>query len=154
MSEADAKGLIVFTWGTFDCLHDGHKEFLKRLRQLGKLNVIVIPSEKKIENNGYRPLKDEFQRRDDLLNFGKIENQDLIEQVYIDCFDYGLASILAKRPNIFCLGFDQSEIWEKKIIEFMQEHKINATFIRILNENGNGVHSSRSQGQKNHAISS
>lgn len=134
--------LNVFTWGTFDCLHDGHKEFLKKIGQLGRLYIIVIPSQKKFENSGYVPVKDEFQRRADLLHFGKVETIDLIEEVFIDCFEYGLKSILEVRPEIFCLGYDQDAIWDKNLIRFIRDHKMNTILLRTLTENGNGVHSS------------
>lgn len=132
----------VFTWGTFDGLHEGHKEFLKRVAQFGKLHVIVIPSAKKFENSGYYPVKTEDERRSDLLHFGKVENDNLIEDVFIDCFDYGLKSLITIQPDIFCFGYDQDADWDKGLIKFIKEQKMNTTLVRMLTQNGNGVHSS------------
>ncbi|MGH7492631.1 MAG: adenylyltransferase/cytidyltransferase family protein [bacterium] len=138
----------VFTWGTFDNLHDGHKEFLKRLSLLGILYVIVIPSEKKIENSGYRPIKDTETRKNDLLYFGRVENDNLIEEVFIDSYSEGLKSLLEIRPQIFCLGYDQNLIWDKYLIEFARNHELNITFFRMITANGNGVHTSSLRNQQ------
>ena len=133
--------LKVFTWGTFDHIHEGHKEFLKRIAQLGKLYVIVIPSKNKLENSGYYPNKSETDRKINLLNFGQKENLNLIEDVFIDSYSAGLNSLLAIRPDIFCFEYDQSDIWMEKLMDFCAHHGLNVTFLRMLNQNGNGVHS-------------
>ena len=91
----------VFTWGTFDNLHEGHKEYLKRLHLLGRVYVIVIPSEKKFENSGYYPAKDAEIRKKDLLHFGQVENENLITDVFIDSLAAGLRTILEQQPELF-----------------------------------------------------
>jgi cytidyltransferase-like protein len=132
----------VFTWGTFDNLHDGHKEFLRRLSLLGRLYVIVIPSENKYENNGYYPEKDAPARKQELLFFGKIENNNLIEDVFIDSYSKGLRVLLEHNPDIFCFGYDQSAMWNQKLMDFCLQHNLKTTFIQVLNKNGDGTHTS------------
>jgi len=108
----------VVTWGTFDCLHDAHKEFLQKASKFGRLYVIIIPSYVSCFNKGYLPDKNELERKSDLLKFGKIENNNIIEHVYIDCYQYGLKSMLLIKPDIIIFGYDQKSIWDKLVIHF------------------------------------
>lgn len=140
--------LKICTCGTFDGLHEGHKELIKRIGNWGKLYVIIIPFQRKKENSGYFPSKSDRQRRRELLFFGQIENRNLIEEVYIDSYSDGFNSLLAIRPDIFCFGYDQSKEWEQKIIQFANEHSLPTTFIRLATANGNGIHSAMLRRQK------
>ena len=78
VATSHTKTAIVATWGAFDCLHDGHKKFLLKASEFGKLNVIIIPSQIKFINKGYYPIKNEFDRKNDLLYFGKILHKNVI----------------------------------------------------------------------------
>lgn len=132
----------IFAWGTFDNLHEGHKDFLKRIALLGKLHIIVVPSEKKYENSGYYPLKDAESRKYDLMRFSE-ENDNLIEAVHIDSYSNGLKSMLEHDPDFFCFGYDQSLEWQEKVMQFAKAHKLKTTFIRLAHANGGGEHSSQ-----------
>lgn len=138
----NAHRLKICTWGTFDCLHDGHKEFLRKLSFVGELYVIVVPSKIKLENSGYLPRRNEFERKNDLVRFGQIENPGLIAGVFIDYFTNGLDSLCQINPHIFCLGYDQESQFDEKIIAFAHSHNLQAMFIRMITANGNGIHSS------------
>lgn len=129
----------IVTWGTFDCLHEGHKEFLVNASKLGTLYVIVIPSQVKRINGGHLPFESEFVRKKKLLQFGK--NNNIIEDVYIDCYMYGLKSMLLVRPDIICFGYDQSTFWKKILMKFLNYHDIYPTTI-TLSEYNKGIHSS------------
>lgn len=134
--------LKICTWGTFDCLHDGHKEFLRKVSLLGELYVIIVPSHIKFENSGYYPLKDEKERKTDLLHFGKGESENLIADIIIDCFEDGMHSLLQIQPDFFAFGYDQNGPYDKQLIEFARIHNLSTTFIRMVSAHGNGVHSS------------
>lgn len=121
----------VFTWGTFDCLHDAHKEFLLKASEFGKLYVIIIPSHMALFNKGYMPAKNELERKSDLLKFGKIKNKNIIENVYVDCYQYGLKSMILAKPDIFIFGYDQKRIWDTLLLQFLNYHEICTRIIRL-----------------------
>lgn len=139
-SDPDSKRVLV--WGTFDALHNGHKEFLKKARNYGRLYVIIVPSFMKQINKGYLPKKDEYQRRKELLYFGKVENDNLIENVYIDCFTYGMKSIFLIQPDIVIFGYDQKSIYDKLLLSLLKYYEINVSTINFPGANGDGSHSS------------
>ena len=126
----------VCTWGTFDGLHKGHTEFLTHASEFGKLLVIVVPSEVKLQNNGYLPLRNEYQRKQDLLLLGKGR---IIDDVVIDCYEWGLKSVLKFRPDIFVFGYDQSRYWKNKVLSFLRGHSINVRE-ETLPKYNNGLH--------------
>jgi len=124
----------IATWGTFDCLHDGHKEFLLKASQLGKLFVIVVPSFAKIFNKEYKPRKSAFDRKADLIQFGKAHD-NIIENVLIDCYQFGLKSLILLKPDIFVFGYDQKAIWDKLLPQFLNYFGLNTKFLRFHKTN-------------------
>jgi len=53
----------VAVWGTFDGLHAGHIEFLRRASELGNLYVLVVPDQAVLANKGQYPVYSEESRR-------------------------------------------------------------------------------------------
>ena len=131
----------VFIWGTFDCLHNGHKHFLMKASQFGILYVIVVPSFAKVINKEYCPKKTEVERKNDLIHFGKVEN-NIIENVFIDCFQYGLKSLMLIKPDVVVLGYDQNNIWDGLLLQLLNYYGFYPQIIRfkkneiIINHNG------------------
>jgi len=138
----------VFTWGTFDQLHTGHKEFLRRLSKIGRLYVIIIPSEIKCTNTGLYPIQSEQERRNALLRFSKNDEEVIIEEVFIDSYSKGLSSLVNHRPEFFCFGYDQNSAFDENLVVFAKEKGLDITFIRMINKNGNGIHSSHLNPEK------
>jgi FAD synthetase len=103
-------GSRVVVYGTFDLLHQGHIEFLKGARgYCNWLGVILIPERYVKENKGVLPLHTMNERRCNLLRTG------FVDAVFADSLSEGLASLNTIRPDLFCLGYDQTTIWEEKL---------------------------------------
>ncbi len=119
----------VATWGTFDGLHAGHKEFLLKASQLGKLFVIVVPTFAKIFNKNYKPIKSAIERRADLIQFGK--DHGIIENVLIDCYQFGLKSLILLKPDIFVFGYDQNAVWDRLLPQFLSCFGLKPEFVKF-----------------------
>lgn len=120
----------VATWGTFDCLHDGHQEFLIKASQLGRLFVIIVPSFAKIFNKEYKPKKSVIERRDELIQFGKTHN-NIIQNVLIDCYQFGLRSLILLKPDIFIFGYDQNTVWDRLLPQFLSCFGLKPEFVKF-----------------------
>lgn len=120
----------VATWGTFDCLHDGHKEFLIKASRLGKLFVIVVPSFAKVFNKEYKPNKTALERRADLIQFGKVHN-NIFQDVLIDCYQFGLRSLILLKPDVFVFGYDQNTIWDRLLPQFLSCFGLKPEFVKF-----------------------
>lgn len=124
----------IAVWGTFDLLHEGHRQFLKKAAKLGKLHVILIPDEQVLKNKGYLPDNDTEIRKKNL------EKLPFVECVYIDCIEMGLESVNYIKPHYFCLGYDQERVWEDILEKFLSKQGYFPKFIR-LGRYANGIHS-------------
>lgn len=125
----------VAVWGTFDLLHEGHINFLKEAARLGDLYVIIMTDKITKKNKGYIPNHNEQYRKKIILNIPYVKN------CYIDSIDKGLKSILHIRPDIFCFGYDQKTIWEKKLMVLANNYRLKIRFRRLY-KYANGIHSS------------
>ena len=88
-------GLVVFTNGCFDLLHEGHLSLLKYCRTLGEKLVVGINSDssvKKLKGNE-RPVNDQ--------NFRKnlLESLSFVDEVYIFCEDTPYDLIKKLKPD-------------------------------------------------------
>lgn len=106
---------------------------------MGKLFVIVVPSFAKVFNKEYRPKKSAIERRSDLIHFGK--NHNIIENVLIDCYQFGLRSLILLKPDIFVFGYDQDTVWDRLLPQFLTYFGIRPKFVKfpktdILMHNG------------------
>ena len=85
----------VATWGTFDLLHEGHHNLLRRAKDLGDfLAVIIIPDQEVHENKGRYPINNQEERAQNVRDF------PFVDEVYIDSLTSGLESVIALKPDI------------------------------------------------------
>lgn len=124
----------VAIWGTFDLLHQGHKTLLKEAAKLGDVYVIIIPDKVVEENKGYPPINDEHTRKRAILRI------PYVKDCYIDSISQGLKSLLDIHPTIFCFGYDQKTIWERKVRELVANYDLTVRFVRLARY-ANGIHS-------------
>lgn len=116
-------GLIVYTGGTFDLLHYGHVEFLKRCSEIGQV-VVSLNTDEFIElYKGKRPVMGYEERKAVLEalryvdyvipNVGGHDSTIAIEQVKPDMIVIG--SDWAKRNYYNQMCFDQNWLDERGI---------------------------------------
>jgi len=136
-----SKSKIVMVWGTFDALHKGHIEFLRHAKSLvgesGELYVIVVPDNIVQKNKGRFPYENEAKRKSNL------EKLDCVDKVFIDSFEQNaLVKIEKIRPDIFCFGYDQTTIWEDKLVKYLMKMGATTKVVR-LRKYADGIHSSQ-----------
>lgn len=108
------KKKTVITYGTFDLLHEGHRNLLKRAKSLGDYLIVAVSTD---EFNAIKGKKahDTFEERvENLLNdseckkyIDKIIPENFWEQKIIDIKKYGV--------DVFTIGDD----WKGKFDELM-----------------------------------
>lgn len=116
-------GLKVYTGGTFDLVHYGHMEFLKRCADLGSVTVSLNTDEFIEEYKGKRPVLSFDERAgilfgcrwvDDVVpNFAGADSKPAIEFVSPDLIVVG--SDWARRNYHAQMGFDQDWLDERGI---------------------------------------
>jgi cytidyltransferase-like protein len=116
----------VLVWGTFDLLHEGHRRYLQAARGFGdRLYVVVVPDKAVVENKGRRPIHDERTRR------RRVQVLRHVTTAFIDSIEQGLRSAEKIRPDIVCVGYDQSEFWTRRLAELLASRGLHPEFRRL-----------------------
>jgi len=116
-------GLMVYTGGTFDLLHAGHINFLRRCSELGTVTVALNTDEFIDEYKGKPPVMSYAEREAVLLgckyvsavipNFGGTDSRPSIELVQPDLVVIG--SDWARKDYYTQMAFDQNWLDERGI---------------------------------------
>lgn len=98
------KTVVIF--GTFDGIHEGHREFIREARKQGEKLVAVIARDKMIEKiKAKLPVQDELERLNNILNINEIDLAFLGDQ------EQGTYNILKEiNPDIIFFGYDQQDL--------------------------------------------
>ena len=126
----------VFCWGTFDCLHAGHLEFLRDAKKKGdSLSVVVIPDDSVHQNKGRYP------RHTQQLRVEAIENTGIADRVISGgSLEQNIELILSLKPDVFVFGYDQKTSMEERLKSYLSEKGLNTEHY-LSNEFAGGIHS-------------
>ncbi|SNZ04636.1 Glycerol-3-phosphate cytidylyltransferase [Terribacillus aidingensis] len=102
----------VITYGTFDLLHWGHVNLLRRAKEMGDYLVVAISS-------------DEFNKLKDKKSYHSFENRKMILEAirYVDeviaeeSWDQKIHDVVDHNIDVFVMGSD----WEGKF-DFLKDH--------------------------------
>lgn len=94
----------VMAFGTFDLLHPGHEFFLRQAKKYGDLLIVVIARDSTVKKlKGDLPHQNEKQRLKAVLSLN-LADKAVLGDKEID--KHG--AIKKYRPDIICVGYDQS----------------------------------------------
>lgn len=110
---------VVCCWGTFDLLHEGHKEFLEDAKCQGTfLYVVVVPDEAVYQNKDRRPKQKQSDRANALLQTG------LVDRVFQPELNQSFALVLSIKPDVFVFGHDQQTEWEANLRKHLVKNNL------------------------------
>lgn len=112
-------------FGTFDLLHPGHVEFLRRARALGgELVVSVARDVNTLKFKGAAPVFSEKER------LKLVSSISYVSKVVLGDKDDYLRHILKIRPDIIALGYDQSA-YVKELKTDIKKRRISTKILRL-----------------------
>ena len=95
-------------FGTFDGVHEGHREFFKEARRCGDYLIAVVAQDHIIEH-----LKGRLPNINLAKRFENIKREDGVDEVVIGDKDLGNWEIVKMRkPDVIALGYDQHTLRE------------------------------------------
>ena len=100
--------VTVITYGTFDLMHYGHYNLLKRASQLGDKLIVGVSSDDFCAEKGKKPVYNEEKRMEmvaDLRFVDKVVLENSLAQKVDDVKEFGV--------DIFCLGDDYKDVFPK-----------------------------------------
>lgn len=113
----------VMAFGTFDLLHPGHEYFLKQAKKYGDYLIVIIARDKTVKKvKGRLPQHSEKQRQK------AVSDLNLADKTVFGDRGLNKYQVIKKyRPDIICLGYDQTYFVDglkKKIKEYKLKTKI------------------------------
>ena len=114
----------VLVFGTFDLLHNGHIDFLKQAKQFGEHLTVVVGRDQTVKKiKGSYPKDNEQARKE------KLSKVSVVDEVILGHLNKDVAIVAEINPDVICLGYDQKNILEKKLWEFIcDSHKLISVF--------------------------
>lgn len=94
------KKVVVF--GSFDPLHEGHKNFFKQAKSLGDYLIVVVASDENIKK-----LKNRAVRVSQVQRIKAIEVLDFVDEVMVGDKDENYSVLDKTDPDIIAVGYDQ-----------------------------------------------
>ncbi len=95
----------VLLFGTFDGLHEGHRQLLKRAAQYGQVTVVLAPDATVLRLKRRAP-QYAFAERQAML-----EESGLVSRVVPGDEDEGFyRCVTAERPDVVAFGYDQQAL--------------------------------------------
>lgn len=91
-------------FGTFDIVHEGHKNFFKQARKLGKNPYLIVSlaRDKNVQRiKGRKPGNSERKR------LAQVNAQPEVDKAILGALGDHLPHIIAEKPDIIALGYDQ-----------------------------------------------
>lgn len=93
----------VMVFGTFDRFHPGHDSFLKQAKENGETLIVVVARDATVEK-----IKGKPPEQNERMRLRKVaEHPAVDEAVFGSLGTDKMEIIMATRPDIICLGYDQ-----------------------------------------------
>ena len=123
-------------FGTFDGLHEGHKNFFKQARKYGDYLLVVVGRDENVEKmKGHLPQRNENERMDEL------KKCDLINEVRLGHESDPFALIEEIKPDVICLGYDQQG-YANNLDQNLKQRGLNIKIFRMRSFKPDVFHSS------------
>ncbi len=95
----------VMVFGTFDGIHDGHRDFLQQAKEQGDHLVVVVSRDAAIAHTyGKQPKNDEIDR------IAAVLGEKVAEDVVMGHLNDKAKVIAEHKPDIIVLGFSQESL--------------------------------------------
>lgn len=110
----------IITYGTFDLLHYGHIELLKRARELGDYLIVALSTDEFNLHKKNKASYFSYEQRKNLLE--SIRYVDLV--IPEECWEQKVTDIYKYYVDTFVIGDD----WEGKF-DYLTEHNIDVIYM-------------------------
>jgi len=125
----------ILVFGTFDGLHEGHKDLFRQALNIVKgrqsyLIAVVARDSTVLKNKGKQPKFDEQERLKEVKLSGLVQEALLGEENH-DTKNSQYDLVAKIKPDIICLGYDQAP-FKEKLGEELKRMNLEKTEVVIL----------------------
>ncbi len=115
----------VMCFGTFDILHEGHKFYLTQAKRLGDYLVVVIARDETVKE-----VKQQLPLNNETIRVRNLQQLGIADKVFLGNSGDKLKVVEDEKPDIICLGYDQTSFTDK-IREKLQQRGVDAEVVRL-----------------------
>lgn len=123
------KGMTrIMVFGTFDIVHEGHKNFFEQARALAAdpYLIVSIARDDTVERvKGTRPRHSEEERS------AAVQASGLVDAVVVGDVEGYTAHIVAARPDIIALGYDQEGEYVENLERDVRDAGLSVRIVRL-----------------------
>jgi FAD synthetase len=100
----------VMVFGTFDLLHEGHKDMFEQAREFGDYLIVVLARDASVKKiKGITPHQNELERLDHVKKY--------VDRAVLGYEDDFFRVIEENRPAVLCFGYDQNQFGAERELE-------------------------------------
>ena len=114
----------VMVFGSFDTLHDGHRNLFSQAKKLGEVVVVVA------RDSTIRLLKRREPRMVEEERVKVVAKEPLVTQALLGSSNDLFAVVEQERPDILLLGYDQTTFSEEEILVALKDRGVSPRILR------------------------
>ena len=115
----------VLVFGSFDYIHPGHIDFFKQAKKFGTKLIVVVARDQTIKD--VKNIEPKFSEQERL---NQVKSQKEVDEAYLGNPDNKYDIIEKIKPDIICLGYDQTSFTQTLSDELVKRN-ISAKIIRL-----------------------
>jgi len=116
---------IVMAFGTFDYIHAGHENYLKKAKELGDYLIVIIARDETVKS-----VKGEFPHHSEKKRVNNLKNTGIPDKVMLGNAGDKHKVITKFKPKIIALGYDQY-VFTQKLEKTLIDHGLDTEIIRL-----------------------
>ena len=119
-----SKKVLVF--GTFDGLHEGHKDFFRQAKACGDYLIVVVGRDSTVER-----VKKRLPKFNENVRLKAVQECGLVNEARLGNEGVSPYVVIGQvNPNIICLGYDQTHFTDK-LADWIKEQGLNIEIHRL-----------------------
>lgn len=99
---------VVMIFGTFDGIHEGHRDFFHQAKELGDFLVVVLARDRTVFE-----IKKHFPKYSECVRWAMLFGEGLVDEVVMGDEQDRYRVVREWKPDVICLGYDQYAFTEK-----------------------------------------
>ncbi len=114
-------------FGTFDMVHEGHKNLFQQARTLAKNPFLIVSLARDVN---VKRIKNKFPENSERKRLSVIKKQVEVDQAVLGSLSDYIAHIVKYKPDIIALGYDQ-KAYTQKLKSNLRNAGLNCEVVRM-----------------------
>lgn len=118
----------VMVFGTFDMVHEGHRDFFQQARALAPDTHLIVSVAR---DSAVARIKGALPRHDELARRALVQAESLVDEAVIGDEQGYIEHIRRAQPDMIALGYDQAGEYVERLVEDLAAAGLVTRVIRL-----------------------